>query len=269
LTSHWLGRPAEIGLEERQPTKSQDRFLQAMTAAHSTKDYTVAKMEWDNISWPMKEESEFKIFVEKTLDLVFSQREEGRELDGQILGYFLEKGLLKKDSMKGGLLQGVARAGRWDELDKIMRGVFNLSEDDLMEVLFLAVEHSRTTSPIDQDAMQVDRSSSASDQHLSTYLASCVLYPTAPAPLQLAIHKHLRDPEHLLCVLKILEGWVRTWAKADVKLLPPKKVVANEFGVKVWTESKMDTGLDKIPPYHRVRFHYLTIFLLEYLGQIF
>lgn len=251
LASHWLGRSSDNGMDSRQLPKSQNRFLQAISIAHSTKDYSDAKIAWDKVWWS-QELDEFKVFVEKTLEVVLPKHEEGNELSGQILDFLLEKGLLKRGSINGGLLQNVAKAERWDDLDKVMRGVFDLSEDDIMEVLLLAIKHSRTTC--DPAAMQVDHSTSTSDQPLSTYLASCILYPASPPPLRLAIRKHLQDPEHLLCILTLVEGWIRTWANADVKLLPPKQVGSNEFGVKIWMESEMEEHLKKIPPYHKVRF---------------
>jgi hypothetical protein len=70
----------------------------------------------------------------------------------------------------------------------------------------------------------------------------------------MAIRRCLKDPDDLLALLKVLEGWVNQWGKRDVKLFPSKKEVStNEHGVHVLKTKGKEVNTD-LPPLNKVLF---------------
>jgi hypothetical protein len=132
-------------------------------------------------------------------------------------------------------------------VEAVLANVFDLSEDDIIEVLKFVVKHHRNcTSP---DAMQVDPP--AEGPSLSKYLCTIISYPTSPSPLRLAIRRHMSDVEDVVYVMDILNGWVKEWAEEEVGLLPPLSR-RDESGAIVWGVPAVKEPNPNLPPFERV-----------------
>jgi hypothetical protein len=134
-------------------------------------------------------------------------------------------------------------------VETVLANVFDLSEDDIIEVLKFVVKHHRNC--ISPDAMQVD-SLPAEGPSLSKYLRTIISYPTSPSPLRLAIRLHMSDVEDVMCVMDLLDGWVKEWAEEEVGLLPPLSR-RDESGAIVWGVPAVKEPNPNLPPFERVR----------------
>lgn len=84
--------------------------------------------------------------------------------------------------------------------------------------------------------MEVDSSSTLA---LASFLALVVGYPTSPAPLRLAIRRYLPEPENIVAVLDVLDGWLAKTFTSERPLFA--------------SEDKANTTVDDLPPVEKVR----------------
>ena len=83
--------------------------------------------------------------------------------------------------------------------------------------------------------MQVDGPSALPT--LEYCLLLTVGYPTSPAPLRLAMRRHLSEPENIVAVLEVLDGWLD---KAFTSERP------------LFAEDKPKDKQDNLPPVEKV-----------------
>jgi hypothetical protein len=101
-----------------------------------------------------------------------------------------------------------------------------------MFILQFVAEHARKVEGV--DAMEVDPPPLGAIPKLSTFLNACVRYQTSPATLRAAMHQYLKQPEDVVAVLEVLDGWLGRSKGAEVIALPPKKSVhKDEHGIVV------------------------------------
>jgi hypothetical protein len=112
---------------------------------------------------------------------------------------------------------------RQKSINIALRRVPDITESDLVSTLQFVVSHQqdRMIASPSADAMQID-SAAAGIPSLQTFLSSCITYKTSPAPLRLAIHDHLREPNHLVRVLEVIENWISLWVAKDSASSPAK-----------------------------------------------
>ena len=135
--------------------------------------------------------------------------------------------------------------------------MFDLSENDVIEVLKLVITHHRNQNL--PNAMQTDPPSPSSEQpSLSTYLTTLISYPTSTAPLRLAIRRHLGDVEDVVCLMDIMDEWIEGWAQEEVMLLPPA-TTRDERGAIAWSwgEGFKTKRLD-LPPLDKVLSRFIS-----------
>lgn len=129
--------------------------------------------------------------------------------------------------------------------------VRDLVESDLMSILQFVADHSRNT----EDAMEVDSSALGAIPTLPTFLSACVRYPTSSATLRAALHQYLKQPEDVVAVLEVLEGWVGRWKTAEVIALPSKKSLGkDDHGVTVLKDGWQKEDGAVYPPLIKVGF---------------
>lgn len=130
----------------------------------------------------------------------------------------------------------------------------DLTENELIETLSVVIAHHLTSSASQgSNDMQVDIVPNSPIPTLPTFLALILSCTISATPLRLAMRAHLRGAEELVCVLKVLDGWLSQGAG---KLLPSKKeLVTTEDGVLVQKEKskKKDKAKAKeVPPLNKV-----------------
>lgn len=113
--------------------------------------------------------------------------------------------------------------------------MIDLSESEIIECLRVVIERHRVSdSP---DAMHVD-SAPNEIPALASFLPLCVSYASSTPLLTQALRRHLSgEPEDVLCVLGMLENWMKRLEGREARLLPSRKrVERNEHGVVVLKE---------------------------------
>jgi hypothetical protein len=174
-------------------------------------------------------------FVGEVMQLIWRQEVGGRECElvcPIVFEWFLEKGAVSRYSMVGRrdtgqgieVVQTLISGGHivrfhtshlisrssdfqhliWQNLlPKAVQNIPDVSEDDILQSLSTVISaHVHTHN---DDSMQVDSIPVVS---LEEMLSSCVCAPWSSAPLRLAIHRNLKDPDALARLLEVMVGWV-------------------------------------------------------------
>lgn len=132
-----------------------------------------------------------------------------------------------------------------------LRYVSDIPESDLISFLhdILSLNASET-SP--DDAMNVDSAPSTvpSPPTVSIVLSRCVAYTTSPPSLRLSLREHIKEPEQIDRVLRILLDWLDAWCEKDERFFP-EGVKNNELGVPVPIYPQATPDVD-LPPLDKV-----------------
>jgi hypothetical protein len=94
--------------------------------------------------------------------------------------------------------------------------VNDLPVNDIIETLVTVVRHHRQRASADENAMDVDPTSSSPSKEvppsIPVFLALVINYPkpTTPSQTILALKRYLRDPEDVCGVAETLVAWLRT-----------------------------------------------------------
>jgi hypothetical protein len=86
---------------------------------------------------------------------------------------------------------------------------------------------------------------------LSSILAACVSYPTSDAALRLTIREQLNDPESIVPILIILDGWLAELSSHETGFILDANAARNEPSVVAAAESHLRNV--EIPPLDKVR----------------
>ncbi|KAF5387687.1 hypothetical protein D9615_000759 [Tricholomella constricta] len=193
-------------------------------------------------------------FVKDLLVTVLQPSKSANTLySSEVVRYLLNQQLVSGSMVEGGLVAALRSKNDWQSICLALTNVIDLSETEIMECLHSVVVRHRLDERVasqDDGAMDVD---SISDlPSLPSFLALCVGYTTTPPALRSAMRQYFKEAEDILAVLKVLETWLKQWAKRDVKLLPSKKDLSkNEHGVPVLREQEKDIHCD-LPPLAKV-----------------
>lgn len=104
-------------------------------------------------------------------------------------------------------------------------------------------------STSDENAMDVDTTSSSTLPSLPKVLALVISYPVTAPTMRLAIKAHLHDADELNVVLSVIVQWVEAWCSEELALLP-EKATKDSRGVMVpLYTSKRNSDL---PPLEKV-----------------
>ncbi|KAJ7043095.1 hypothetical protein C8F04DRAFT_1073671 [Mycena alexandri] len=149
----------------------------------------------------------------------------------------LQRRVVSASMVEGGnLLAALKLRNDWTAIELCTTTVTDLSEADLMFILQHVAQHHRHAVS-STDAMDLDPPTLGAILKLPTFLNACVRYQTAPATLRAAMHQYLTQPEDVVAVLEVLDGWVGRWKVGQVVALPPKASLRkNEHGVAVLKE---------------------------------
>lgn len=134
--------------------------------------------------------------------------------------------------------------------------MLDLPESEIIECLRVVVVYQRQQHSA--DAMEVDSHPATTIPPLPSFLSLCTTYPTSQKYLLLALRRHLREIEDIMCVAQVLDDWVSKWgarrAAGKERLLPSNKDLRkNEHGMWVVVGRK-DAGKkqDELPPFEKV-----------------
>ncbi|KAJ7118777.1 hypothetical protein C8R44DRAFT_853923 [Mycena epipterygia] len=182
-----------------------------------------------------------------------------------IVRFLLERRVVSASMIEGGLLAALKLRGDWNAIQLCPTNVRDLVESDFMFILQFVAEHSRNT----EDAMEVDSSALGAIPTLPTFLSACVQYPTSSATLRAAMHQYLKQPEDVVAVLEVLEGWVGRWKTAEVIALPSKKSVGkDEHGVTVLKDGWQKEDGAVYPPLIKVLSFIQTVLDASFLALL-
>lgn len=95
-----------------------------------------------------------------------------------------------------------------------LQNVPDIPETDLVRLLSDVVTSHRQRRSPDDNEMQVDDRTPS----LAHFLYTFVNYATSPPMLRLALKQHLTDARDVVCVLEVLEGWVKRWGAKTLDL---------------------------------------------------
>ncbi|KAJ6606417.1 hypothetical protein DFH09DRAFT_8080 [Mycena vulgaris] len=183
-----------------------------------------------------------------------------------IVRYLLKRRVVSASMIDGGLLAALKLRGDWTAIELCTPNVIDLAESDLMSILQFIAEHSRYTS---SDAMEVDPPALGAVPKLSTFLNACVRYQTSPATLRAAMYQHLTQPEDVVAVLEVLDGWMVSWKGAEVIALPSKRnLVKDEHGVTVLKDGWQKGGSVAHPPLNQVLAFIQTVLDASFLALL-
>ncbi|GLB34213.1 hypothetical protein LshimejAT787_0110970 [Lyophyllum shimeji] len=168
----------------------------------------------------------------------------------EVVRYLLNRQLVTGNMIDGGLLAALRAKNDWQTIQLALANVIDLAEAEIMESLhFIVARHKtneKTEAAQEDNAMDVDSLSELPS--LPAFLSSCVTYTTTPPALRSAMRQFLKEAEHIVLILKVLENWIKQLSKRDIKLLPTKKDLGkNEHGVAVLKERKREVNRD-LPP---------------------
>ncbi|KAJ7915522.1 hypothetical protein B0H13DRAFT_2454868 [Mycena leptocephala] len=148
-------------------------------------------------------------FVHDILTTILQPGKQSSPYSSVLVRTLLQRRAVSASMVEGGLLAALKLRGDW----------------------FVA-EHARKVEGA--DAMEVDPPPLGAIPKLSTFLNACVRYQTSPATLRAAMHQYLKQPEDVVAVLEVLDGWLGRSKGAEVIALPPKKSVhKDEHGIVV------------------------------------
>ncbi|KAJ7722274.1 hypothetical protein DFH07DRAFT_857014 [Mycena maculata] len=183
-----------------------------------------------------------------------------------LVRFLLERRVVSASMVGGGILAALKLRGDWAAIQLCTTHVIDLAESDWMFILQCVVDHSRKTDAT--DAMEVDPPALGAIPKLPAFLDACVRYQTSPPSLRAAMHQHLPQPEDVVAVLEVSEGWVGAWKSAEVIALPPKKsVVQNEHGVTVLKDGWRHGGAGT-PPLIKVLSFIQTVLDASFLALL-
>ncbi|KAF7353680.1 hypothetical protein MVEN_01052900 [Mycena venus] len=231
------------------------------------------KSERERLSSSGEEEAQVTLghaFARDLLVAILQPTKQSSAYSSVLVRTLLQRRAISAGMVEGGLLTTFKLRGDWNAIELSTTHVLDLSESDLMFVLQFIASHSRNADAGAGDAMEVDPSPLGAIPTLPSFLAACVRYQTSPAALRAAIHQHLTQPEDVVAVLEVLDGWVGRWKGAEVITLPPKKILRkNEDGVVVLKEGwqKADDGAE-YPPLLQVLSFIQTVLDASFLSLL-
>ncbi|KAL0950072.1 hypothetical protein HGRIS_010076 [Hohenbuehelia grisea] len=156
-------------------------------------------------------------FVRKLLAIILQpSKPANTAYSSEVLRYLLKRKAISSNMLKGNLLATLRLRGDWGSITSALKDVLDLTETELIVSLKCVVARCLQSSNVATESMDVDTSDVIPP--LKRFLASCVCYRTTPSALRAAIREHLRTPEEVVCVLTVLEEWLRQWQDEDMPL---------------------------------------------------
>ncbi|KAJ6488497.1 hypothetical protein C8R47DRAFT_1274615 [Mycena vitilis] len=206
-------------------------------------------------------------FVQALLTTLLQPTKQSSAYSSVLVQALLQRRVVSASMVEGGLLAALKLRGDWNAIELCTKTVTDLAESDLIYILQLVAEHSRKVAGA--DAMEVDAPPSGAIPKLPTFLNTCVRYHTSRAALRAALHQHLKQPEDVVAVLEVLDGWVGRWKGAEVIALPSKKSVRkDEHGVFVLQDGwQKDEGAAQ-PPLVKVLSFIQTVLDASFLALL-
>ncbi|KAJ7771604.1 hypothetical protein B0H16DRAFT_1364249 [Mycena metata] len=161
-------------------------------------------------------------FVRDLLTALLQPAKPSNTYSSVLVRHLLQRRVVSASMVDGGnLLAALKLRHDWTSIELCTTTVTDLSEADLMFILQHVAQHHRQTTGA-TDAMDLDPPTLGAIPKLPTFLNACVRYQTAPAAMRAAMHQYLTQPEDVVAVLEVLDGWVARWKIAQVVTLPPK-----------------------------------------------
>ncbi|KAJ7491244.1 hypothetical protein FB451DRAFT_1514944 [Mycena latifolia] len=250
--------------------------VQAAMSGSEPQEAEKAFFDWEKSERPSGEEdsgSEHQValghsFVRDLLVAVLQPaKPSSTPYSSALVRYLLERRVVSASMVEGGLLAALKLREDWTAIELCTTNVVDLAESDLMSILQFVAEHSRKMG--EDDAMEVDPPALGAVPKLPTFLNACVRHRTSPATLRAAMHQHLTQPEDVVAVLEVLDGWMMGWKGAEVIALPSKKsVLKNEHGVTVLKDGWQKSDAGAHPPLGKVLAFIQTVLDASFLALL-
>ncbi|KAJ6546982.1 hypothetical protein B0H19DRAFT_953737 [Mycena capillaripes] len=206
-------------------------------------------------------------FVRDLLIAILQPTKQSSAYSSVLVRSLLQRRVVSASMVESGILAALKLRGDWNAIELCTKNVIDLTESDLMFILQFVAEHSRKMDGA--DAMEVDPSPLGAIPQLPTFLNACVRYQTSPATLRVAMHQYLTQPEDVVAVLEVLDGWVGRWRGAEVIALPPKKSIQkDEHGVVVLKDGWQKDDDSAHPPLLKVLSFIQTVLDASFLALL-
>ncbi|KZV76037.1 hypothetical protein PENSPDRAFT_646585 [Peniophora sp. CONT] len=202
LGANWLVQPADNAPESSSIGEAGQTMLKKVESALSQKRVPDAESAYAAYIKPQGATTPSNELLRR---LVVANFQSGRPHAPKIVEDLLKRKLVSNSMVDGGLLPALEERKAFDLLQLALKTVIDIPESDFLAALRpVVVAHVKSSTG--DDEMQVD--GSLSPPALAPFLALVVAYPTSPAPLRLAIRRHLSAPENVVAVLEVLDGWL-------------------------------------------------------------